>query len=41
MERPANCMDLFDMVSVHGPLNEDMGKFIFKQVEIKIYFRRL
>uniref|UniRef100_A0A8R1HQH8 Serine/threonine-protein kinase 1 n=1 Tax=Caenorhabditis japonica TaxID=281687 RepID=A0A8R1HQH8_CAEJA len=32
MERPENCMDLFDMVSVHGPLSEDMAKFIFKQV---------
>lgn len=37
MERPENCMDLFDMVSVHGPLNEDMAKFIFKQVITTVF----
>uniref|UniRef100_A0A1I7U3A4 Serine/threonine-protein kinase 1 n=1 Tax=Caenorhabditis tropicalis TaxID=1561998 RepID=A0A1I7U3A4_9PELO len=37
MERPENCMDLFDMVSVHGPLNEEMAKFIFKQVIATVF----
>ncbi|CAI5444902.1 unnamed protein product [Caenorhabditis angaria] len=37
MERPENCMDLFDMVSVHGPLSEPMAKYIFKQVIDTVY----
>ncbi|CAI2347824.1 unnamed protein product [Caenorhabditis sp. 36 PRJEB53466] len=37
MERPENCMDLFDMVSVHGPLNEEMAKFIFKQAVTTVF----
>ncbi|CEF63680.1 Serine/threonine-protein kinase pim-2 [Strongyloides ratti] len=32
MERPENCMDLFDVISGYGRLDEPMARLIFKQV---------
>uniref|UniRef100_A0A0N4ZKE2 Serine/threonine-protein kinase 1 n=1 Tax=Parastrongyloides trichosuri TaxID=131310 RepID=A0A0N4ZKE2_PARTI len=32
MERPENCMDLFDIISGYGRLDEPMARLIFKQI---------
>ncbi|VDM64202.1 unnamed protein product [Angiostrongylus costaricensis] len=32
MERPENCMDIFDLISTYGKLDEDTARGIFKQV---------
>lgn len=34
MERPANCADLFDYISEHGPLTEDNTRDFFTQVRL-------
>lgn len=33
MERPDNCVDLFDYISDRGPLQEDLARDFFRQVE--------
>lgn len=32
MERPAQCLDLFDLISVYGYLDEDIARSIFVQI---------
>lgn len=32
MERPELCLDLFDLISVYGPLEESLARFIFRQI---------
>lgn len=32
MERPEQCFDLFDLISVYGYLNEDIARSIFLQI---------
>lgn len=37
MERPVQCMDLFDLISVYGYLDEDMARSIFLQIANTVF----
>lgn len=32
MERPQQCLDLFDLISIYGYLDEDIARSIFLQI---------
>lgn len=32
MERPEKCMDLFDVITIYGKLDEDIARWIFVQI---------
>lgn len=32
MERPEKCIDLFDVISAYGRLDEDIARWIFVQI---------